>query len=136
MNATETQTDTTATAKPTWRDLTQAIIAKDAEGKLLVILTSKTAKSIERTIAQATAAGLEVLGDAPIVAKNELPAPAPQPAPAQPAPAESEASKNSQGPEGHTDPRPDLPGKAPGTVPAPRRSRKTGTSRKAAGATK
>lgn len=153
MNATETHTETTTTAKPTWRDLTQAIVARNAAGELLVILTSKTEKSITKTKAQATSAGLEVLGDAPLVAKNELDIPKPAP---KPAPEKAEPEQNSQEPQGQAehsdppdsygtpgsdtrereaaaDPRPDLPGKPPGAVPAPRAPRR---SRKATGAKK
>ena len=120
----------TETAKPTWRDLTQAIVATDTTGNMLVILTSKTEKSIARTREQAIAAGLTVQGDAPIVAKNELDIPKPEPTPAPQADGSDEHDAATKADSDLSDPRPDLPGKAPGTVPAPRRPRAPRKSRK------
>ena len=115
-------------AKGTWRDQTQAIVAATPQGDLIVILTSKTEKSIARTKAQATAAGLSVQGDAPLVAKNELPKPT-FAAPEAPAPAPETAPEATE--EGPKDPRPDLPGRPPG---APARKR-TPRAKKAEGET-
>ena len=127
----------------TWRGRQAIVFGQQPDGSHGGTFTANTEKSIARTIKMMELAGWTDVHAGPIVNKGDIrPTFDQAPAPADDTPAQdyqaaqaaitAQAAKDATEAPAVADPRPDLPGKPPGSVPAPAKARAPRATKRAA----